>query len=141
MDLFQSGWVWPVGQKGQVGVRTMIVVDDDGTILVQVPVPGEKTVDRRDEQVEAEHQPIVFDFAIGGRAIVAQAARRTHAEAGKGHARRVNACSVMELMLLGAATGTHLKIIAEGSSEKNVLRDLAALLETSQASASEVGVP
>jgi len=49
---------------------------------------------------------------------------------GKSRARRVNACSVMELLLLGAAAGTLLKIIAEGPSEGNVLRDLAALLET-----------
>lgn len=49
---------------------------------------------------------------------------------GRSRARRVNACSVMELLLLGAATGTLMKIIAEGPSEGNVLRDLAALIET-----------
>ncbi len=49
---------------------------------------------------------------------------------GTGRVRRVNACSVMELLLLGAAAGTLLKIIAEGPSEVSVLRDLAVLLET-----------
>ena len=49
---------------------------------------------------------------------------------GKCRARRVNACSVMDLMLLGAAAGSLLKIMAEGPNEVSVLRDLAALLET-----------
>ena len=58
---------------------------------------------------------------------------------GKCRARRVNACSAMELLLLGAAAGTLLKIIAEGPNEGSVLRDLAALIET--ASPSETCVP
>ena len=49
---------------------------------------------------------------------------------GKNRARRVDACSVMEVMLLGAAAGTLLKIMAEGPNEVSVLRDLASLLET-----------
>lgn len=52
---------------------------------------------------------------------------------GKSRARRVNAGSAMELLLLGATTGTLLKIIAEGPSEGSVLQDLAALLETGAA--------
>jgi len=36
----------------------------------------------------------------------------------------------MELLLLGAAAGTLLKIIAEGPNEGSELRDLAALIET-----------
>ena len=42
---------------------------------------------------------------------------------------RVNACSVMEVMLLGAVTGTPLEIIADGPEEENVLRDLTELIE------------
>ena len=49
---------------------------------------------------------------------------------GKSRARRVNACSAMELLLLGATAGTLLKIMAEGPNEVCVLRDLASLLET-----------
>ena len=49
---------------------------------------------------------------------------------GKCRARRVNACSVMDLMLLGAAAGSLLKIMAEGPGEGSVLRELAALIET-----------
>ncbi len=46
----------------------------------------------------------------------------------KDHA-RVNACSAMELMMLGAATGTPLEITADGPDEEGVLRDLSELIE------------
>ena len=38
---------------------------------------------------------------------------------------RANACSVLELLTLGAAAGTPLEIVADGPNEEAVLRDLS----------------
>lgn len=46
---------------------------------------------------------------------------------------RVNARSVMEMMMLGAEEGTPLKVIAEGPDEGNVLQDVTSLLQTQAA--------
>ena len=38
---------------------------------------------------------------------------------------RANACSVLELLTLGATAGTSLEIVADGPNEEAVLRDLS----------------
>lgn len=66
--------------------------------------------------------------------VASQVAKIAQTAGGSVHIRcegcpRANACSVLELLTLGASAGTPLEIVAEGPDEERVVRQLAEVFE------------
>ena len=81
----------------------------------------------RDVVVQCEHGlHLRVASSVAG---VALKHRKTYVQLSCDNCRNANACSILELLTLGAGKGTHLEIVADGPDEADVITALTEIFD------------